>query len=44
MSRTMKDSGIEWIGDVPEEWEVHPFKAYYKTTKGLNILISATLH
>lgn len=33
----MKDSGIEWIGDVPEEWEVHPFKAYYKTTKGLNI-------
>ena len=37
MSRTMKDSGIEWIGDVPEEWEVHPFKAYYKTTKGLNI-------
>lgn len=37
MSRTMKGSGIEWIGDVPEEWEVHPFKAYYKTTKGLNI-------
>lgn len=26
MSRTMKDSGIEWIGDVPEEWEVKPIK------------------
>ena len=35
--RNYKDSGIEWIGDVPEGWEVHPFKAYYKTTKGLNI-------
>lgn len=26
MSRTMKDSGIEWIGDVPEEWEVKRLK------------------
>ena len=33
----MRDSGIEWIGSIPEYWEVHPFKAYYKTTKGLNI-------
>ena len=33
----MRDSGIEWIGNIPEHWEVHPFKAYYKTTKGLNI-------
>lgn len=33
----MKDSGIEWIGEIPEHWEVHPFKAFYKTTKGLNI-------
>lgn len=33
----MKDSGIEWIGEIPEHWEIHPFKAYYKTTKGLNI-------
>ena len=33
----MRDSGIEWIGSIPEHWEVHPFKAYYKTTKGLNI-------
>lgn len=33
----MKDSGIEWIGEIPEHWEVHPFKVFYKTTKGLNI-------
>lgn len=25
--RTMKDSGVEWIGEVPEEWDVKPFKA-----------------
>lgn len=24
--RKMKDSGVEWIGDVPEEWEVLPHK------------------
>lgn len=24
--RKMKDSGVEWIGDVPEEWEVIPVK------------------
>ena len=33
----MRDSGIEWIGSIPEHWETHPFKAFYKTTKGLNI-------
>ena len=33
----MKDSGIECIGEIPESWEKHPFKAFYKTTKGLNI-------
>lgn len=25
--RVMKDSGVEWIGKVPEEWNVKPFKA-----------------
>lgn len=24
--RKMKDSGVEWIGEVPEEWSVKPFK------------------
>ena len=26
MARKMKDSGIEWIGEIPEEWEVHRVK------------------
>lgn len=25
--RAIKDSGVEWIGEVPEEWSVKPFKA-----------------
>ena len=33
----MVNSGIPWIGEVPKNWETHPFKAFYKTTKGLNI-------
>lgn len=28
--RKMKDSGIEWIGQIPEEWEVAPIKFYCK--------------
>ena len=35
--RAMKDSGIKWIGEIPEEWEVVPFKSYFKLSKGLNI-------
>ena len=30
--RAMKDSGIEWIGEIPEEWEVLKFK-YVATVK-----------
>ena len=26
MSRQMKDSGIEWIGEIPETWEVKRVK------------------
>ena len=25
-NRKMKDSGIEWIGEIPEEWELKPFR------------------
>ena len=25
-ARKMKDSGIEWIGEIPEEWEVRKLK------------------
>lgn len=27
----MKDSGVEWIGQIPEEWEVKPIKYIFKT-------------
>ena len=30
----MKDSGIEWIGEVPEHWEVKRMKDCIKLTKG----------
>ncbi len=33
----MKDSGVEWIGEIPDSWEVIPFKTVFKLTKGLNI-------
>lgn len=28
MAREMKDSGVEWIGRIPEEWRVVKFKTY----------------
>ncbi|WP_243471708.1 restriction endonuclease subunit S [Winogradskyella sp. MH6] len=31
---TYKDSGIEWIGDIPEHWEVKPVKHNFKFTTG----------
>lgn len=33
----MKDSGIEWIGEVPEEWGITKFKYFLDTNKGLTI-------
>lgn len=30
----LKDSGIEWIGKIPEHWEVKRFKEFASTTKG----------
>lgn len=32
----MKDSGVEWIGEIPERWDVKPFKYIFKTGKGLS--------
>ena len=29
----MKDSGIEWIGEIPEEWEVVPARYFFKANK-----------
>ena len=32
----IKDSGVEWIGEIPEGWDVKPFKYIFKTGKGLS--------
>lgn len=32
-----KDSGIEWIGEIPAHWEVRRFRHLFKFSKGLNI-------
>ncbi|MEY8444030.1 restriction endonuclease subunit S [Lactococcus ileimucosae] len=37
MSEKMKDSGVSWIGEIPEGWEVKKFKYFFETTKGLSI-------
>ena len=34
MARKMKDSGIEWIGEVPERWETQKLKYYATVTSG----------
>ena len=31
-----KDSGIEWIGDIPEHWEVRKFRYLFSYCKGKN--------
>jgi type I restriction enzyme S subunit len=36
MARAMKDSGIEWIGDIPEEWEVRHLKTILAERKENN--------
>lgn len=33
----MKDSGVKWIGEVPEHWEVKKFRYLFSFSKGLNI-------
>ena len=33
----LKDSGIDWIGQVPEGWEMVKFKYFFNTSKGLSI-------
>lgn len=35
MSREMKDSGVEWIGEIPEDWEIIPNKHLMKKVKNL---------
>lgn len=33
--RQMKDSGIEWIGDIPAEWSVVPFSKFARVSANL---------
>lgn len=37
MSRAMKDSGVEWIGEIPENWTVKKTKVLFDFGKGLPI-------
>ena len=34
MSREMKHSGIEWIGEIPKEWKIGKVKNYYSLQTG----------
>ena len=44
--REMKDSGVEWIGEIPSEWDFLRGKTIFRqrTTKGNTeeVLLSAT--
>ena len=33
--REIKDSGIEWIGQIPKEWNIWPTKRFFRHTKTL---------
>ena len=35
--RAMKDSGLEWIGEIPEHWETARFRHHFRCRKGLTI-------
>lgn len=36
MGRIMKDSGIAWIGEIPEHWDIHPVYLYFDERKSTN--------
>jgi type I restriction enzyme, S subunit len=37
----MKDSGVEWLGEVPEHWEVGPIKRFFTSMNYKRIPLSA---
>ena len=41
MNRVMKDSGIEWIGNIPQEWEIIKINMFSKEeiTRLLKIIL-----
>lgn len=34
--QSYKDSGVEWLGEIPEQWKVLPSKRFHKVEKYLN--------
>jgi type I restriction enzyme, S subunit len=32
-----KDSGVDWLGEIPEHWEIIRFRNFFKLDKGLSI-------
>ncbi len=34
----MKDSGIEWVGEIPIDWDIHPLYHYFSERKNKNRL------
>lgn len=42
VTRKMKDSGVEWIGDIPQDWRMVPLKAILKERKEKNLPIKTT--
>ena len=41
-NRPMKDSGIEWIGEIPQEWETNSMFQLFVQVKNKNRLLSET--
>ena len=35
--REYKDSGVQWLGEIPSHWKVIPFKSMFELSKGLSI-------
>lgn len=38
----MKDSGIEWVGNIPVNWKIHPLYYYFGERKNKNVLGTET--
>ena len=36
MSREMKNSGVDWIGEIPAKWDVVPFRSYAEMRREKN--------
>lgn len=36
--RQMKDSGIAWVGEIPQEWKIMPLYCLYSERKNINVL------